>query len=260
MPFTLAHPIATAPIWFGSNRKLDLPSLFVGSMMPDIDYFLTLHPIKTVGHTWSGILIQGLPYSIVSLLVIRYVLACPFLAFLPEKLSRKFPPPKSYFPLRISHLLNITISIAIGAASHLIFDSLTYSNGWLVVNLTAIRPKMGSVAIYQLLQYTSGIIGVGALLLWLFIWLFGAAAQSRTRPQIETLTPNWRSVVTVGIGCCALGLAHVAIEINHVVGETPADVFVRSLIGCISGTLLGLLLYSVVFWILDSFNRGSRSL
>jgi hypothetical protein len=253
MPFTLAHPIATAPIWFGSNRKLDLPSLFVGSMIPDIDYFLKLHPIKTIGHTFSGISIQGLPYSIAILLVVRYVLMRPFLAFLPEQLSRKFPQPKSYFPLQILHVFNVIISIVIGAVSHLIWDSFTHSNGWLVINLTAIKSEIGAVAIYQLLQYISGIIGILGLLLWLFIWLY----RSECRPRIETLTPTWRAVVTLCISCCAFGLAIVAIEANHMVGETPADVFVRSLIGCISGVLLGLLLYSVIFWILDSLKPNS---
>ena len=97
MPFTLAHPIAATPIWLFSKKRLDLPSLFVGSIIPDIECFLTLQPHRTIGHTLLGILIQGLPCSIVLLLVTRYVLMRPFLALLPRQLGQRFPTLRSYF-------------------------------------------------------------------------------------------------------------------------------------------------------------------
>ncbi len=120
MPFTLAHPIAAAPIWLCSKRRLDLPSLLVGSMIPDLEYFLALQPTRTIGHTLLGVLIQGLPCSIVLLLVTRYVLMRPFLALLPRQLAQRFPTLRSYFPLQLLHLFNVVVSVVIGAASHLV--------------------------------------------------------------------------------------------------------------------------------------------
>ena len=148
MPFTLAHPIATVPIWWGSKQKLHLASLAIGSMIPDADYFILLYPIKTIGHTFSGIFIQGIPYSIVLLLAIRYVLMRPFLALIPLQLAQKFPPPKKYFPIQISELFNIILSIAIGAATHLIWDAFTHSGD--SVHSEVLKSTLGSLPIYTL--------------------------------------------------------------------------------------------------------------
>jgi hypothetical protein len=255
MPFTLAHPIATAPIWFGSNKKLDLPSLFIGSMIPDIDYFLFLHPIKTVGHTFFGILIQGIPYSIVLLLVSRYALVRPFLALIPLQLARRFPPPKRYFPLAFMELINIIFSIAIGAATHLIWDAFTHAGGSVVVQSALLESMVGSLPIYKLLQYGGGVFGLVALSLWLSIWL----NRSESRYYVETLAPRWRLLVTTCILLCAFGVAMLAMEHNQLQNEPFADGFVRSIIGWISGVSLGLLLYSVIFWMINSFKSDSSA-
>jgi len=49
MPYTLAHPIATAPLWYLSRRRLDLAALAIGSMMPDISDFIALQPFGNIG-------------------------------------------------------------------------------------------------------------------------------------------------------------------------------------------------------------------
>jgi len=86
-------------------------------------------------------------------------------------------------------------------------------------------------------------------LLWLSIWL----NQAKSRNRIETLAPRWRSLTIICIVLCAVVFAWVAVEINRIAGETFKEAVVRAVIGCISGLFLGLLLYSVVFWMLNSF-------
>jgi hypothetical protein len=254
MPFTLAHPIATVPIWFGSNQKLNLASLTIGSMIPDADYFLFLYPVKTIGHTFPGIFIQGVPYSIVLLLVIRYVLMRPFLALIPLQLARKFPPSRKYFPLQLFDLANIVASIAIGATTHLIWDAFTHSGSSSVVQHSEfLKSTIGSLPIYKLLQYFGGIFGLVALSLWLANWLYRSASYHR----VETLAPWWRVIAIVGIGYCAFGVAWFAVQDNR---EPFVNFFVRSLIGGISGLCLGLLLYSVIFWLVNSLNSDSNAI
>jgi hypothetical protein len=255
MPFTLAHPIAAAPIWLCSKKRLHLPSLFVGSMIPDIEYFLTLQPNRTIGHTLLGILIQGLPFSIVLLLIIRYVLMRPFLALLPRKIAQRFPTPKSYFPLQFLHLFNVVVSVLIGAVSHLVWDDFTHDGAWFVAHSKLLQSQFGSVPIYKLLQYGSGVFGVFALLLWLSIWL----NQAKSCNRIETLAPRWRSVTIICIALCTVLFSWVAVEIHRIASETFKDALVRAVIGCISGLFLGLLLYSAVFWILKSFKPNSTA-
>jgi Domain of unknown function (DUF4184) len=251
MPFTLAHPIATVPIWWGSKQKLHLASLAVGSMIPDADYFLLLYPSKTIGHTFPGIFIQGIPYSIVLLLVIRYVLMRPFLALIPLQLAQKIPPSRKYFPLQISELLNIMLSLAIGAATHLIWDAFTHT-GDSGTHSEFLKSTIGSLRIYELLHYGGGIFGLVALSFWLVNWLHRAELHQR----VETLAPGWRVLAIIGIVYCAFGVAWVAVQDNR---EPFISFYVRSLIGGMSGVFIGLLLYSIVFWILTSFRSNSAA-
>jgi Domain of unknown function (DUF4184) len=256
MPFTFAHPIAAAPIWFGSKRRLDLPSLIIGSMIPDIEYFLSLQPIKTVGHTFAGILIQGIPSSLALLLISRYMLMRPCLAILPPRLARHLPPPTSYFSLEFSYLINVIVSIVIGASSHLLWDAIVHHSHWFVHHSERIQSHFNEASMYQLFQYTSSAVGLIAIVIWLLKWL----DRTEYRHQIETLTPNWRGIAAIAIVLPAFGLAIVAIEAHHVVGETSFEVFIRALIGCISGTFVGLCLYSIGFWICESLKPGSTTI
>jgi hypothetical protein len=251
MPFTLAHPIATVPIWWGSKQKLHLASLTIGSMIPDADYFILLYPSKTIGHTFLGIFIQGIPYSITLLLVIRYVLLRPLLALIPLLLAQKISPPKKYFPLKISELLNIVLSIAIGAATHLIWDAFTHA-GDSGVHAEFLKSTVGLPHIYELLHYGGSTFGLVALSCWLVNWLHRAELHQR----VETLTPGWRVLAIIGIVYCALGVAWVAVQDDR---EPFISFYVRSLIGGMSGVFLGLLLYSIVFWILTSFRSDSSA-
>jgi hypothetical protein len=245
MPFTIAHPIVTAPIWLCSKKKLDLLSLFIGSMIPDLDYFLALQPVETTSHTISGVLMPGVPCSIAFLLCIRYVLRRPFLALIPQPLARRFPIPRSYFPLNIADILNVIGSIVLGAMSHLILDSGTHSKGWLVIRSEFLRSLVGSLPVYKILQYTSGILGILALFLWLLFWLW----QSQSRSYLEVLASGWKTLVYLAILISTVGFAWLAVVMHQVAADTFATVFVRGIIGSISGLFLGLLLYSIIFWI-----------
>jgi Domain of unknown function (DUF4184) len=256
MPFTLAHPIAAAPIWFGSKKNLDLPSLFVGSMIPDVDYFIALQPVETLGHTLAGVLTQGVAYSIAFLFCIRYVLRRPFFALIPQPLARKLPIPKSYFPLTMVDTLNVIGSIVLGAVSHLILDSGTHSQGWLVMHSGFLRSLVGSLPVYKILQYASGIIGVLALFLWLLFWLW----QAPLRSYPEVLAFRWKLIAYLTITLYTVGMSWMAVVIRRVAEDTFATVFIRSIIGSISGLFLGLLMYSIVFWISIGFKLPHHSI
>lgn len=245
MPFTLAHPIAAAPIWFLSKKRLNLPGLLVGAMIPDLEYFVALQPIRMIGHTLPGIFIQGIPCAIVLLLVFRYVLLRPFLALMPLQLARRFERPRSYFPIQLSQVLNIVMAIVIGAMSHLVWDEFTHANGWFVTRSTLLQSQLGSMSVYKWLQYGGGLFGVLALSVWLCIWL--SQTKPCNPPQIASSL--LKGLVAIWIASCTLFLAWFAVQIHHVIGESGKEMLVRSVIGSISGLFLGFLLYSIIFWL-----------
>ncbi|SEP14833.1 DUF4184 family protein [Paenibacillus sp. OV219] len=58
MPFTFAHPAYALPLKFINPRYLSATGLVLGSMAPDFEYFLTLEPHQTIGHSFSGLFVR----------------------------------------------------------------------------------------------------------------------------------------------------------------------------------------------------------
>lgn len=171
MPFTIAHSIAAAPIWLLSKRKLDLLALMIGTIIPDLQYFIALKPVRAIGHSLPGVFIEGVPCSLVLLLVFHYVLKYPLLALFPSQIADRLPPIRRFSLFPLSQLFIIIASIAIGGISHIIWDDFTHSTGWFVVRFPLLQSKIFSLSLYKLLQYGSGIFGLCGLLIWLLLWM-----------------------------------------------------------------------------------------
>ena len=63
MPFTFSHPLYAAPL----RRlipNLSLTGLVLGSMSPDMEYFIAMEPFRSIGHTWIGFVLLGIPLSL----------------------------------------------------------------------------------------------------------------------------------------------------------------------------------------------------
>lgn len=255
MPFTLAHPIAAAPIWCCSKRKLDLPGLLIGAMIPDLEYFIALQPTENIGHTPWGIAVQGIPCSIALIILIRYLLKRPLLSLLPVHLAARFPRTNSDF-WKLSHLLNLTLSIAIGAISHICWDGFTHTNGWFVNQNDLLLLKVATLPIYKWLQYSNGVLGFLALAVWLFYWL-GQRTPYHGIP--ENPFPLWKWLALICIVLGAGVLAFIAADISMVGTDSYSAVVVRAVIGSISGVWVGLCVYSILYWLVVIIRQYTTS-
>ena len=65
MPWTFAHPAAILPL----RRHLPQAALVVGSISPDIGYYLGLYPLATFAHSGWGLLLACLPIGAAVLVV-----------------------------------------------------------------------------------------------------------------------------------------------------------------------------------------------
>jgi hypothetical protein len=250
MPFTIAHPIAAAPIWLLSKRKLDLLAIAIGTMIPDLQYFIYLKPVRAIGHSLPGVFIEGVPCSLVILLVFHWVFKYPLLALAPSQVADRLPPIRRFSLFPLSQLFIIIASIAIGGISHILWDDFTHSTGWFVVRLPLLQSKIFSLPIYKLLQYGSGIFGIGGLSIWFLLWL------SKTQPRQqskETLSVSWRVLITGCILLTSCILALIAVKLHLAEDGSLSGIVVRAVIGSISGLFIGCLFYSAAFWKLKSF-------
>jgi hypothetical protein len=248
MPFTLAHPIAIFPIWRGSSNRLHLPGLILGSMVPDLEYFIVLQPAGTIGHTPMGILAQGIPASIGLWLLICYGLATPFIALIPLPNVHRWLLQEKVDFWRRYHLINLGISIAIGALIHIFWDNFTHPTGWFVIHLPILQTKIGSLEVYKILQYGGGIFGLLGLSLWFLVWF------QQSKPQIDnpvdTVTLNFRERIIVWT--IVLSIAVIFAMIAVILHAHPEDglsaIVVRAVVGSISGLFIGFVVYAIGFW------------
>ncbi|MEG4805585.1 MULTISPECIES: DUF4184 family protein [unclassified Microcoleus] len=252
MHFTLAHPIAAAPIWLLSKRKLDLLALAIGTMIPDLQYFITLKPVRAIGHSLPGVFIEGLPCSLVLLLVFHWVFKYPLLALAPSQIAARLPPIRRYSLFPLSQFLIIILSIASGGISHIIWDDFTHSTGWFVVRFPLLQSKIFSLSVYKLLQYGSGILGLCGLSIWLLVWLLKTQPRQQSK---EMLPVRWKLLAKSCIFMTSCIFALIAVNLHLAEDGSFSGIFVRAVIGSISGLFIGCLLYSAVFWKLKGFQQ-----
>ena len=64
MPFTIAHAAAALPL---RKTRLVLSALVIGTMVPDLQYFLRMAPDDRYGHSLRGALLLSLPLGLLTL-------------------------------------------------------------------------------------------------------------------------------------------------------------------------------------------------
>lgn len=173
MPFTPAHAAAAIPF----RRTPLIPSaLVVGCFSPDFEYFLRLAPRGSFGHTLTGLFAFDLPTAVVVLWLFHAYAKKPILAWLPEAVRERLPICSTFSSLRNARqIMLILVSIIIGAATHVLWDSFTHPffwpyHHWLLLSRTIRLPLVGPVPCFKIFQHLSTFVGIAVLLLWLWHW------------------------------------------------------------------------------------------
>jgi hypothetical protein len=168
VPFTLAHPAAVLPL--RGVRHLRIAPLIVGAMVPDLPYYLPggIARYVPVTHAFvhSFTVDLALGYALLGSIV---VLQRPLTALLSARARAMCL--RALFPFRrpIEWALAAP-AILIGVWTHLLWDSFTHRDGWIVHRVAALSaplvlgPYNGTVC--HALQYLSSVVGLSVLVLW----------------------------------------------------------------------------------------------
>lgn len=181
MPFTPAHAAAAYPF---RRTRLIFSALVVGCLAPDFEYYLRLSPEGHFGHTPAGLFLLDLPLGLLVLLLFHAYAKQPLWSWLPERMRVKIPLGTRNLPARTpAQVLLLCLSIVIGAATHIVWDSFTHHRYWPYDHLPFLRyvlvlPILGHTQVYNLLQHVSTVLGLLALGLWWMQW-------SRHAPQLK---------------------------------------------------------------------------
>jgi hypothetical protein len=168
VPFTLAHPAAVLPL--RAVRHLRTAPLFVGAMVPDLPAYLPGGIARYVplthafAHSYTIDLALGYA-SLAALFLLRRPLTALLGGRARELCLRALAPFR-----QASAWVQAAPAILLGVWTHLLWDSFTHKDGWIVHRIAALRApfSLGTYdgTVYHALQYLSSVLGLCVLVLW----------------------------------------------------------------------------------------------
>ncbi len=169
MPFTASHPAAVLPFLHAFAPTGAASALVIGSMTPDIAYFVPGPDTRHESHMLRGLTSFCLPAGLIGVVTWEWFLRRPMTALLPDALRSRLPEHPPFLPLwRPTVLLPVLAAILIGALTHQIWDSFTHANGVIVDLMPASREKVVTVGgltirVYKVFQHASTLLGAALL-------------------------------------------------------------------------------------------------
>ncbi len=170
MPFTLAHPAAVLPL-----RRVPLlltVPLIIGAVSPDIPYYLPAalsQYIPQGTHTLRGTVMLDVPMGMMVLLML-WLMRVPLTAPLGARARTLCVGAMQRFGSRPLHWVRAPLSVLIGAWTHVLWDSFTHPNDWMVRRIALLRAPV-TIGWYtgelcHVLQYLSSVFGLAVMTLW----------------------------------------------------------------------------------------------
>ena len=224
----------------------------VGSLAPDFGYYTGHFHLAKMAHTPLGILLLCLPSAMLLVLLLRW-LRQPLIGILPQphRAALGALPAATGMP-GVRETLALALAVVVGAATHVVWDSLTHSTGFAVQQWPLLQQLLFRVGgrnyhVYNTLQHASTVFGAACLLVAYLRWLKRTPVAAQVRPDGRD-----RARVAVLIGCL-LGAVALAVPMAmSVAAKSPGPyslniLIVRSVIYTTSGTAVAVVL-AALWW------------
>ncbi|HEY0767645.1 MAG TPA: DUF4184 family protein [Steroidobacteraceae bacterium] len=169
MPFTLAHPAAILPL--RGLRHLRTVPLIIGAMTPDLPYYVParLGHFGPETHSVTGSFTTCLVLGYAALVGV-FLLRRPLTALLSARARRLCRGALAPFSRRPFEWVLAPVSILLGVWTHLLWDSFTHNDGWMVRRVAALSAPVSfgwySGTVCHVLQYLTSAFGLAVLALW----------------------------------------------------------------------------------------------
>lgn len=206
MPWTFAHPAAILPFIRVGRFSLPVPALVVGSISPDLGYYIGQFGLATFAHSLLGIFAVCLPLGALILLLFNAVRPA-LIQLLPDPHRRAiFEAARGIQTAAPAQSAALTaVALIIGAATHTVWDSFTHATGLAVQWLPLLQRPVWGVKVHNVAQHISTLIGVSVLGLAYLRWL-----RFQKMPAMERVLTQERTRWIVLAGClmstCAVGV------------------------------------------------------
>jgi hypothetical protein len=201
VPFTGSHPAAILPFL---STPLPASALVIGSMTPDLPYYLPL-PFPWRTHSAPALFTADLVLGVLVWALWHGLLAEPALRASPSALrARLTRVPLGLRRRLVPRAIGLTAAaVVLGAATHVLWDEFTHPRRWGTAHIPALAETWGLLPGYRWLQYASGLVG-GAVLL---VWFAGWWRRTRPEPVADPREPWWVWALLIVVGGVTGGIA-----------------------------------------------------
>jgi len=229
VPFTPSHAAAILPFL---RSPLPVAALAVGSMVPDLPYFVPLgvprelsHSLlgvpRELSHSLLGVPVVDLPIGIAVLVLWYLLLRAPVAGLAPAWLRLRLPPGPRIpvgWRARVVAVLWVLLALLVGVATHLVWDAFTHPDGWVVLRLPAMSEQLGPFAVYRWLQYLSSVAGAVIIAVWTALWVARTPRGSDPARRQATVVQRLVAWILVAGSLVVIGLI---VWISGLVGGIP---------------------------------------
>ena len=204
MPWTLSHPAIVLPLRRFSPPPLDFVALVIGSVTPDIGFYIDRFDLSTFAQTLPGSFLACLPTGVI-LLLFYYFFCRPVCYPLPSPHRQALLPLCPDFPTGLLRWGIILLSLLLGAWTRNFWDAFTHEHGWFVDRIQWLQQpvlQVGSttVCMFLLLQELSTLVGFAIVALTYWLWLRRQQMSSSVAPSSD----GWRYLLWFGIPLLSL--------------------------------------------------------
>lgn len=217
MPFTPSHIAAVLPF---ARTPLAPAALAIGSMAPDIPYFVPGDIAREFTHSLHGAVSIDLAIGLLAFVSWLFVLRQPVLDYAPGWVRERMPA-RPRWRARNAALTGalLVAALEIGILTHLLLDEFTHEGGW----LDSIAPWAGAqVGTFVAANLIHAVVSI-ALGLVLARWVRRWVQRTPREPRMTRLTNRGRRTTWIGLTAvlAAVGASWWLVSIGA--GEPPLD-------------------------------------
>jgi hypothetical protein len=212
MPFTLSHPAAALPLLRPLGRYGVLSALVIGSLVPDLAYFIPLTIARNESHSITGLFLFCFPAGFVSYILFHVLFKGPLLGLLPTSLLHRMNTSvNNFMSLPSVPWTSVSISLLCGTATHLIWDTFTHEAAPGVAVIPLLHLELFSISgyhfyVFNLLQHSSTFFGIFIILWWIRRWLKRTTMTPTTLPVMLSSTQRFITIGAIILLATSAGL------------------------------------------------------
>jgi hypothetical protein len=235
---TLGHPAAVLPL-----RRLGLPltALVIGSLVPDLPLYLGWSEGYALFHSPLGVVTVDLLAGML-LMVLWFSLARDALVDLSPSAVRSRLAPRARLAARQWALA--PLAVAIGAATHVFWDSFTHPGRWGARHVDWLQSQHEGVLGLKWAQYVSGSVGLLVVTWAIAVYLRDAQVgrESRSPRVLTPLALPGAAVLAFG-----MGIASSAVDLHSGLEAWAFRATVDSVIAVVLGGLVVCTIWQFVY-------------